>query len=102
VLSRVVLRQWSPIEQDHPLRRLVEAKQQLDQRGLSRPVLTYQRQLRRRLDAQVDPPQHPGPIILVGLGRCLFQTGSRDRATGGVTGGRISEPDVSELESLAD
>jgi len=53
------------VEQDFPLGRVVQARQQFDERGLARPVRADQRDLLPGLDAQIDAAQ--GVLVVAGV-----------------------------------
>ena len=76
--GQVVLAQVHAVEQHLPLRRVVQPREQLDQRRLAGAVQADQRDALAGLDVQVDVAQH----IDVGAG--------------------VAERDVPELDALAD
>ena len=89
VLVGIVVRERAAVEENHPPCGLVEPQQELDQRGLPRPVLSHQRQLLRGCDPEADSPQHPPLVVL-----------PRRLRVGALSRVRIPEPHVAKLEAL--
>ena len=81
--SLVPVAQVAPVQEDAPLGRLVQARQQLDERRLAGAVLAHQRQALALGDEDVDVAQ--GPLV-VGAGIAEADTLEADALLGAARG----------------